>query len=283
MTDPTGDLDSKKRRQAAADQSGVKPPHSKSVPSMKSNLIIAIDGPSGAGKSTLGRMLARALNLLYIDTGSMYRAVALAVMESSVSATDNIAVGSLAARVDIDLQGDPDSLKVTLEGRDVSEQIRTEEVTEMSSIISTIPAVRRAMVARQRELGKRGAVLNGRDIGTVVFPDADVKFFLTAVPDERAQRRFSEEREQDHSASFEATFADMVERDRRDSTREDSPLKVAEGGIIVDSTGLSIDQVFARMMAVIEKQHGGEGMVAGESGVEGDGADDAGDAARPGS
>ena len=216
-------------------------------------LIIAIDGPSGAGKSTLGRMLARELNLLYIDTGSMYRAVALAVMESSVSSNDDVAVGSLAARVDIDLQGDPDSLRVFLEGRDVTEGIRTEEVTHMSSIISAIPGVRRAMVARQRELGKRGAVLNGRDIGTVVFPDADVKFFLTAVPQERAQRRFEEERAQDGNASFEATFADMSERDRRDETRADSPLMAADDAIIVDSTGLSIDQVFQKMMSAIKE------------------------------
>jgi cytidylate kinase len=224
---------------------------------MKRDLIIAIDGPSGAGKSTLGRMLARTLNLLYIDTGSMYRAVALAVMESSISSNDDIAVGSLASRVDIDLEGDPDSLKVTLEGRDVTDEIRSEEVTHMSSLISTIPEVRRAMVKRQRELGQRGAVLNGRDIGTVVFPDADVKFFLTAVPDERAQRRFDEEREQETNVSFEATFADMIERDRRDSTRADSPLKIAEDAIVVDSTGLSIDQVFEKMMAAIETKGGG--------------------------
>jgi cytidylate kinase len=203
-------------------------------------------------------MIARALNLLYIDTGSMYRAVALAVMESSISASNDIAVGSLASRVGIDLEGDPDSLKVTLEGRDVTDQIRTEEVTELSSIISTIPEVRRAMVRRQREMGQRGAVLNGRDIGTVVFPDADVKFFLTAVPDERAQRRYSEERDQDTRASFEATFADMVERDRRDSTRADSPLKIAEDAIVIDSTGLSIDQVFEKMMAAVETKSGGE-------------------------
>jgi len=224
---------------------------------MSQTLINAIDGPSGAGKSTLGRMVARSLNLLYIDTGSMYRAVALAVMESSISASDDIAVGGLAARVDIDLEGDPDSLKVTLEGRDVSDEIRSEEVTEMSSIISTIPAVRRAMVERQREMGRRGAVLNGRDIGTVVFPDADVKFFLTAVPDERAQRRFNEESQQDANVSFEETFADMIERDRRDSTRADSPLKVAEDAILVDSTGLSIEQVFEKMMAAIEEKSGG--------------------------
>ncbi|HEV2883612.1 MAG TPA: (d)CMP kinase [Pyrinomonadaceae bacterium] len=216
-------------------------------------MIIAIDGPSGAGKSTLGRMLARRLNLLYIDTGSMYRAVALAVMESSVNARDDVAVGSLAATVDIDLKGDPDSLTVTLEGRDVTDQIRTEEVTEMSSIVSTIPQVRRAMVKRQRELGTRGAVLNGRDIGTVVFPDADVKFFLTALPQERAERRFNEDRAQDPEANFEEIFADMTERDKRDSTRVDSPLKAAEDAILIDSTGLSIDEVFEKMMEHVRK------------------------------
>jgi cytidylate kinase len=218
---------------------------------MKKNLIIAIDGPSGAGKSTLGRMLARALNLLYIDTGSMYRAVALAVMESSISQSDDVAVGSLAGRVDIDLKGEPDSLRVTLGGVDVTEQIRSEEVTQLSSIISTIPAVRRAMVARQRELGARGAVLNGRDIGTVVFPDADLKFFLTALPQARAERRFNEERAQDPTVDFEETFADMTERDRRDSTRADSPLAIAEDAIVVDSTGLSINEVFDKMMEEI--------------------------------
>lgn len=225
---------------------------------MSDPLIIAIDGPSGAGKSTLGRMLARALNLLYIDTGSMYRAVALAVMESSVNAQDDIAVGSLARRVDIDLAGDPDSLRVTLEGRDVTDEIRSEDVTEMSSIVSTIPEVRRAMVEWQRELGKRGAVLNGRDIGTVVFPEAKVKFFLTAVPQERAERRFLEERAQDPSANYESTFADMTERDTRDSTRSDSPLKSADDAIIVDSTGLSIDEVFERMMTVVKEKEGHE-------------------------
>ncbi len=221
-------------------------------------LIIAIDGPSGAGKSTLGRMLAGALNLLYIDTGSMYRAVALAVIESSISANDDLAVGSLATRIDIDLKGDPESLRVTLDGRDVTEQIRSEEVTDLSSVISTIPTVRRAMVARQREMGKRGAVLNGRDIGTVVFPDADVKFFLTALPQARAERRFNEDRAQDPNVSFDETFADMTERDARDTTRTDSPLKIAADSIVVDSTGLSIHEVFQQMMAAIKSKSGGE-------------------------
>jgi len=211
-------------------------------------MIIAIDGPSGSGKSTLGRMLAHALKLLYIDTGSMYRAVALAVIEGGVNPNDKEAVTALAQRIEIDLEGDPDSLSVLLHGRDVTDQIRTESVTEMSSIVSTIPGVRRAMVERQRAISKRGAVLNGRDIGTVVFPDADVKFFLTAVPEERAERRFKEEQTAGASASFAETLADMIERDRRDSTRADSPLKVADDAVVIDSTGKSIEQVFEEML-----------------------------------
>src|ERR1044072_8294047 len=202
-------------------------------------LIIAIDGPSGSGKSTLGRLLARALGLLYIDTGSMYRAVALAVIDAHMDPSDKEAVTSLANEIDMDLEGDPDSLKVLLNGRDVTDQIRTESVTAMSSIVSTIPGVRRAMVERQRAIGKRGAVLNGRDIGTVVFPDADFKFFLTANPNERAERRYNEDQATSASTLAE-TLADINERDRRDSTRADSPLKAADDAVVVDSTGKSI-------------------------------------------
>ena len=215
-------------------------------------MIIAIDGPSGSGKSTVGRMLARALKLLYIDTGSMYRAVALATIEAQVDPNDREAVIALANRIKIDLEGDPDSLSVLLNGRDITDQIRTESVTEMSSIVSTIPGVRRAMVERQRAIGKRGAVLNGRDIGTVVFPDADIKFFLTAAPEERAERRYKEDQiTASSSATYAETLADMIERDRRDSTRADSPLKIADDAIVIDSTGKNIDEVFAEMMGKI--------------------------------
>jgi CMP/dCMP kinase len=217
-------------------------------------LIIAIDGPSGSGKSTLGRMLARELGLLYIDTGSMYRAVALAVIESTVNESDDVAVGSLAERIDIDLGGDPDSLRVSLDGKEVTERVRAEDVTHVASIVSTIPAVRRAMVRRQRELGKRGAVMNGRDIGTVVFPDADVKFYLDADIRERAERRLTEEREINPDATYEQTLADITERDARDTTREDSPLIAAEDAIIVDSTGMVIDDVFAKMMMIVRER-----------------------------
>ena len=219
-------------------------------------MIIAIDGPSGSGKSTLGRMLARQLNLLYIDTGSMYRAVALAVIEAGIDASDKDAVTELAGKTDIDLEGDPDSLNVLLNGRDITDQIRTESVTAMSSIVSSIPGVRRAMVARQRAMGQRGAVLNGRDIGTVVFPDADVKFFLTAMPEERAERRYNEDQmTSSSSATLAETLADMVERDRRDSTRADSPLKVADDAVVIDSTGKSIQQVFEEMIERVGNVH----------------------------
>jgi CMP/dCMP kinase len=221
---------------------------------MSRPLIIAIDGPSGSGKSTLGRMLARELGLLYIDTGSMYRAVALAVIQSTIKESDDVAVGVLAERSDIDLAGEPDSLRVKLNNRDVSDRIRDEDVTHISSIVSTIPAVRRAMVMRQRVLGERGAVMNGRDIGTVVFPNADVKFFLDAAIEERAQRRLAEEREHNPAATYEQTLADITERDRRDTTREDSPLVAAEDAIIVDSSGMSIDDVFQKMMLIVKER-----------------------------
>jgi cytidylate kinase len=200
-------------------------------------------------------MLARELGLLYIDTGSMYRAVALAVIEStSVKETDDVAVGSLAQRVDIDLAGDPDSLRVSLNGRDVSDRIRDEDVTHVSSIISTIPAVRRAMVQRQRELGARGAVMNGRDIGTVVFPDADVKFFLDADSKERAERRLAEERVVNPAATYQQTLADITERDRRDTTRADSPLLIADDAVVIDSSGMSIEDVFQKMVAIVRER-----------------------------
>jgi cytidylate kinase len=218
-------------------------------------MIIAIDGPSGAGKSTLGRLLARELKLLYIDTGAMYRAVALAVVESEVSTTNEAAVVDVAKHARIALEGDPDSLRVMLGRRDVSEEIRTEQISHMASVISTIPDVRRELARRQRELGKQGgAVLDGRDIGTVVFPNADMKFFLTAIPEERAKRRYDEERIKERDHTFEETLADLNARDRRDSTRADSPLAIADDAIVIDTTDLSIEDVFQRMLEVIRER-----------------------------
>src|SRR5438270_8243644 len=224
---------------------------------MSRPLVIAIDGPSGAGKSTLGRRLARELGLLYIDTGAMYRAVALAAAREGADLSDAERVGEVARRASIRLEGDPDSLRVILDGRDVSKEIRGEGTGRAASVVSTIPDVRREMVRRQREMGAQGGVvLDGRDIGTVVFPSADVKFFLTAVPEERARRRFDEERSKAHEQNFEETLADINERDRRDSTRDDSPLRIADDAVVIDTTELPVEEVFARMLQVIRGRQG---------------------------
>ncbi len=199
-------------------------------------------------------MIARQLRLLYIDTGAMYRAVALAVLESGVSTTDAAKVASIADSARIELAGDPDSLRVTLNKRDVTDELRSEQVSHMASIVSAISQVRRTLVERQREMGESsadGVVLDGRDIGTVVFPNASVKFFLTAAPEERAHRRYEEDRVRTNDVSFEETLADINKRDQRDSTREDSPLAIAADAIVIDSSELSIEEVYARMMDAI--------------------------------
>ncbi len=221
------------------------------------SIIIAIDGPSGAGKSTLGRMLARSLKLLYLDTGAMYRAVALAVIESGINFTDQAAIIEIARQADIQLAGDPDSLQVRLNGHDVSTTIRSESVTHAASVISAISGVRREMVDRQRAMGARGGVvLDGRDISTIVFPQADIKFFLTAVPEERARRRYEEVRLKSRDSNYEDTLADINTRDRRDSTRADSPLAIAEDAFVIDSTELSLEEVFQKMLDVIREKLG---------------------------
>ena len=224
---------------------------------MPKPFIIAIDGPSGAGKSTLGRRLARELGLLYIDTGAMYRAVALAAAAAGVSASDAEGLAEVARRASIRLEGEPDSLRVFLDGRDVSEEIRGEAVGGDASVVSAVPEVRRELVRRQREMGERGGgvVLDGRDIGTVVFPRADVKFFLTAVPEARARRRLDEERARSAAQSFEATLADINDRDSRDATRDDSPLAIADDAVVIDTTELSVEDVFQRMLRAVRDRH----------------------------
>lgn len=219
-------------------------------------MIIAIDGPSGAGKSTLGKRLATELNLLYLDTGAMYRAAAVAVLANNGNIYDAAETSTIAAGAIIELCGAPADLRVRLGGRDVSEEIRTRQVSQAASIISAIPAVRRILVERQKQLGlnaPQGCVLDGRDIGTIVFPNADVKFFLTATPESRAARRFAELQTKNAETTFEETLREIIERDARDSTRQDSPLKIADDAIVIDSTELSTEQVFATMLAAVKK------------------------------
>lgn len=219
-------------------------------------MIIAIDGPSGAGKSTLGKMLAKKLGLLYLDTGAMYRAVALCVLQKGVSLDDTRQIAEIAENAKIELVGESDSLKVLLEGSDVTAEIRTLEAAQAASVVSTISEVRRIMVEHQRVLGEKaekGCVLEGRDIGSVVFPNADFKFFLTAKPEARAQRRFNEDTSKGHSVTYEQTLAEINERDERDVSREDSPLTIAEDAVVIDTSELDLTEVFEQMLAVINE------------------------------
>jgi cytidylate kinase len=218
-------------------------------------MIIAIDGPSGAGKSTLGKMLAKRLNLLYLDTGAMYRAVALAVARAGVGYGDVSKIAEIAENASIELVGEPDTLRVILDGDDVSEEIRTLEVAQAASVVSTISDVRRIMVEHQRAIGEaaaQGCVLEGRDIGSVVFPNADAKFFLTATAEARARRRFTEDQAKGRISTFEQTLAEINERDTRDASRADSPLTVADDAILIDTSELDLRQVFSRILEEID-------------------------------
>ncbi len=217
-------------------------------------MIIAIDGPSGAGKSTLGKMLAKKLNLLYLDTGAMYRAVALAVTRAGVPYRDNDRIAELAENSEINLVGEPDAMKVMLDGDDVSVDIRTLDAAQAASVVSTISEVRRIMVEHQRAIGEsapNGCVLEGRDIGSVVFPNADIKFFLTAKPEARARRRHTEDQSKGRISTYEQTLAEINERDERDVSREDSPLTIMDDAIVIDTSELDLTEVFDQMIAKI--------------------------------
>lgn len=213
-------------------------------------LVIAIDGPSGAGKSTAGKALATSLGYVFIDTGAMYRALALKALRARVGLEDGEGLAALLGGTRIELLDG--GRGVRLDGEDATAAIRTREVATAASRVSTHPLVRRAMVARQRELGRLGgAVLDGRDIGTAVFPDADVKFYVDADPRRRAQRRQRELQAAGPAPALAAIEAEIRERDLLDSTRQDSPLTLAEGAIRLDTTGLTPEEVLARMLAAI--------------------------------
>ena len=218
-------------------------------------MIIAIDGPSGAGKSTLGKMLAKNLGLLYLDTGAMYRAVGLAVLDNKTDLGNQAEVVEIARRSKIELVGEPENLRVFLNGVNVSDEIRTPEVGQAASIVSTISEVRKLLVKRQQELGRlgTGCVLDGRDIGTIVFPNADVKFFLTAKPEARARRRYEEDRTRGRNTStYEETLTEINLRDERDVSREDSPLAIAEDAIVIDTSELDLREVFELMLEKVK-------------------------------
>jgi cytidylate kinase len=219
-------------------------------------MIIAIDGPSGAGKSTLGKKLAKKLNLLYLDTGAMYRAVALAVWQAGETIEDEKKAVEIARHSKIELVGEPDSLQIKLNGQDISAEIRTNKISQMASTVSSVSEVRKILVEHQRTLGEiapNGCVLDGRDIGTVVFPNADVKFFLTAKPEARARRRFEEDLQRGQTSTYEETLAEINQRDQRDISREDSPLSIAEDAIVIDTSELNLREVYEQMLEKIKE------------------------------
>lgn len=207
--------------------------------------VIAIDGPAGSGKSTVARAVADRLGLDYLDTGAMYRAVAFAVMRNGGDPEDRIYAANIARGIDIDVSTEG----VFVDGADATVEIRGPSVTRAVSEIAANPDVRAELVSRQREWTKRrgGGVLEGRDIGTVVFPDAELKVYLTAVPEERARRRAKEVTDLD----YETVAADIARRDALDSSRAADPLTEAEDAVVVDTTGLSIDEVVDRVVALL--------------------------------
>lgn len=215
---------------------------------------IAIDGPAGAGKSTVAQQVAKRLAYLYIDTGSMYRALAWAVLNNRVPIDDEAAVSGLLRESEIRLERERDSQRVFWNGQDITDQIRTPEVSQYASIVASYPSVREQMLVLQRHMAAGGnVVMDGRDIGTHVLPDADVKIFLTASTRERAERRLKELLAKGHQTDLATLEAEIAERDKRDMEREAAPLRQADDAVLVDTTGLTIDQVVERILKICER------------------------------
>ena len=230
------------------------------MPAMTNTLpqTIAIDGPAASGKSTLGKLLADELGYLFFDTGVMYRAVTWAALQRGVPIEDEAGVTALAEEVVIDIQPpsrtDGRNCDILVDGQDVTWDIRKPEVDARVSPVAAYPGVRRAMTVHQRRIGMRGkVVMAGRDIGTVVLPEAGLKIYLDASPEERARRRYQEMLARGQSANFDEVLASIQNRDRIDSTRAVAPLRPAADAVIIDSDRMSIDQVFEYVLALIDK------------------------------
>jgi cytidylate kinase len=220
-------------------------------------IIIAIDGPAGSGKSTLASLLARRYSYINIETGAMYRALALKAMESGISLDDDSALARLARQSRIDLVPRLQGNRVLLDGEDITDRIRQQDVTDGASRVSVHPAVRAWMVEQQRQMGADGGVvMEGRDIGTKVFPSAEVKIFLDAAPEVRGTRRFLQHPQATSQATAgeKSTLEELRERDRRDRTRATSPLVPAPDAVLIDSTNLTLDEVLRQAIEIIEKR-----------------------------
>jgi len=220
----------------------------------KKGLVIAIDGPSGAGKSTVARLLAGRLGYIYIDTGAMYRAIGWKVKQAGIDPTDENKLADLCERSVVTITKDNTDPRFYVNGIDVTGKIRTPEMGLIASAVSKSPAVRARLLMLQRELGRNGSVvMDGRDIGTVVFPNADVKFFLDASAEERGKRRYLELKAKGMDVNLAQITREIQDRDKQDRGRDLAPLKKADDALFIDSTSLSIDETIDRMLSVIKK------------------------------
>ncbi|MGI5971940.1 MAG: (d)CMP kinase [Oscillospiraceae bacterium] len=217
---------------------------------------IAIDGPSGAGKSTLARLIAERIGFIYVDTGAIYRAVGLYAFKNGVARSDERMVCALLPEIDIKLKHTPDGFQhIYLNGEDVTDEIRQPEISLYASDVSKIPEVREFLLETQRELARKNdVIMDGRDIGTVVLPDADLKIFLTASPEDRSLRRFLELAEKGVDTSFEQVLEDIKYRDENDSSRAHAPLRPAEDAVITDTTGNSLEQSLNLLLTIVREK-----------------------------
>jgi CMP/dCMP kinase len=217
--------------------------------------VVTVDGPAGSGKSTVGRLLAQKLSYVYLDTGALYRAMALKIRTARLSPDNREKIADLCGSTAIALRERNGATRIVLDGEDVTELIRTPEISMLASTISALPEVRGALLSVQRDSALDGGVVaEGRDMGTVVFPGADVKFFLTASAGERSRRRWLELRDRGHEVTLEEVLRDVVQRDRQDSEREIAPLRPSDDGVLVDSTGKTIDEVVEEMLGAVRRK-----------------------------
>lgn len=217
--------------------------------------VITIDGPSGAGKGTISTMLAEKLGWHFLDSGAIYRVLAVAALHHQISAEDEAGLAPLASSLDVSFETQNGENRIILEGEDVTQSIRTEEVGAVASKVASLPSIREALLRRQRAFKESpGLVADGRDMGTVVFPEAEVKIFLTASAEERASRRYKQLKEKGHDVSIGRLLADIKARDERDMNRSVAPLRPADDALVLDSTELNIEQVLENVIEFVNKK-----------------------------